>query len=520
MNFIYKISPAALKQFDSYLRVNHTWIWSTAIHLHLYLGILLTAVFSIVGLLYSVSLTDVPSPREQETFFGILIVPAIVLGLLILYNMSLFNTDKSHAYRFRYQEFFLLLIYFISFCIPLVIPYSASTILNKRVATLITDQEFEHDREALDKARLFFPEASGGYYNYYPTDSAYIHQLHLHSQDDRYAATATASYVMDYGEFWRVMRDSIFYHKGIFSEKRPHLYYETERLWAWNNGWETDPNPSTTTYRKDSAFRQYLKRMNIERNPSEAAFHIAQMRALTEKYFGAFSYDEQDVLSRFKNNYYLPSNENVWRAQGIETVEAHLYNIMMAKDQRVSSASVEMLYVFMILAFCITLLFQMYKNVHWNQLLLAIGLGTLILTLMVIIEVVAHTNGDFFLTMSAWLPVVFLIFSLRVLSLKRFSWKYNVVVLFLNALIPFFPVIFLLYMDEIFRFFTMPYFDKYMVYEWRNGYFDWFYTDRYYEVVNMIKIWTFVGGVLLYAFVWNSYLKVLYLRLWSLPKNK
>ncbi|MBA3898872.1 MAG: hypothetical protein H0X62_01470 [Bacteroidetes bacterium] len=156
MKFTQKISPPFLKRADIYLRKNHPWIWATKVHLHIYLAFLLACIFSLVGLFYNIDVNQVPTGNDQDVLFNLLFVPAALFGVFIIYNMSLFNPDKSAAYRFKYQEFFLFLIYIFSFFLPFVIPYSAGLILNERISALVSDETYEQDVTAFNYGRIFF----------------------------------------------------------------------------------------------------------------------------------------------------------------------------------------------------------------------------------------------------------------------------------------------------------------------------------------------------------------------------
>ena len=523
MNFILRTAPPFLRKADAYLRINHSWIWTTRIQIHLYLGLILGLVFSIVGLLYSIDLTDVPGSNSQNTFYMILFVPATAFCIYMLYNMSLFNTDKSHAYRFKYQEFFLFLIFFFTFCLPLLIIYPASMILNARIANLVEDDQFETDKEQLNRGLVFFP-VSKYEYDYYPSDSLYIYETITHpvNNDNEYNAPHL--------QRRENMKELIFTHSGEFEKSRPKLYYHHSRDWTNTYSYgryrrnsmrhhDFNAKAAERVSIQDSLYRMYIDSVNIYHDPEVAKRHISEMHLLLKKYNGNYDVDKQRILNNFMTNYYKPGDQRLEIA--LQTVKDNVTAIYYAKNKYVSAWNLDVFRSLLIFAFCFTLLFQVFKNVHWKQLLLALGIAACLLTLVIIVEVISRFRGEFFALTGVILPFLLLALSVAGFRIKKFHWIFNQANIYLTWLLPFYPLIILAYLANYHQFFGMDYFDRYKV-EITNQYGrkDWIYSDAYYILVSKIWHYTFWAGILSYVFLWNSFLKLLYLRYWSLPKNR
>lgn len=535
MNFILRTAPSFLRKADAYLRINHSWIWSTKIHIHLYMTVILGAVFSLVGLLYHVDIRWAPDRSDLNGFFILLFIPAVIFCFYMLYNMSLFNTDKSYAYRFKYQEFFLFIIYFFTFCLPLVIPYSASLILNYRVDRLVDDVQFKKDQVAYNEALPFFPVNSDDY-EYYPSDSVYLFETRERAKKEREGLSEYSNHY----EFWESMKDSVFSHTGIFEKTRPKLYYHHSLNWNTarhhdhydlfsNRRYDyRDPDYLSVDYNfsgaEDSLYAQYIEHTNLVHDPAMAEKHIAEMDELLKKYTVTKGIERQKIRDQYAGNYYIPEEARVQtdaREALMQLTEMNISSIHSAKMKYAYVFDGEIYLGLWIFIFCLTVLFLLFKNVHWKQFLLAIAINAALLTLVIIIEVISNGRGEFIGALAVLLPLIFLFVTIAGFYINRFSWFFNQVNIFLTVILPFYPLIVLSYLQYMRNIFEIEYFDRYKIPVVNSmGYTEWLYNTEYYELINTIWTWTFIGSILLYVFVWNSYLKLLYLRYWSLPKNR
>lgn len=521
MNFLKKISPSFLNRFDEYLRINHSWIWATRIHYNTYLAILLSLFFLLLSFLYRMDLTDVVSRYQLSEFFGLLFVPATIFWLYIIYNMALFNPDKSSGYRFRYREFFVFLIYFFNLSLPLLIAYPPSIVLNNRIANMVTDHELVANQNTYCYGVVFFPLTHYDY-QYYPSDSAYLERLRLMSIYDRLTAEEKDE-LQAQSHFRSEMKDSIFWHRGVFEKQRPKLYYSQSVAFSYRHNFvqsRIDRKAYMEELVTDSVFQLYVERVNVDRDPDIALKGIRGMKELLSKYYGDALMDERTILSNFENNvYYSSRSKNLNDA--IHDVRRNISNIQGAKFRHSPAFEWEVFVGLIVFIFCLTLLFQLFKNIHWKQLILAIAVSGLLITVLFVMEIMIDTQGHFLISAAAFLPIVFLFLSYQGYSIRKFSWPLNQINIMLNLVLPFYPVIVLFYLDEIHDILRGPYFDQYKEYYTAvSGNTQWRYTEEYYLIIHRIWLTTFWSGLILYVLVWNSYLKSLYLRYWSLPKPK
>jgi len=457
----------------------------------------------------------------------------------MIYQMALFNTDKSAAYRFRYQEFFIFLIYLFTFFLPLLIPYPASLILNERISNLVSDNELQHDQNSLNEGLIFFPVSNAAFYSYYPSDSIYLHQFRKRNNyDDAYLdetenTSSLSDSTIQKRKEWVALTDSIYFHKGVFANVRPKLYYRNTRMWSRDNFYnyntyiraELNESISETSL-KDSLFLLYLDKINIVRDPNEASKHIAQLSETISTYsiIKGMELDQKAILNDFlKHNYYQSYCNNYPDLSTIiySSID-NITNIHRAKLKvDIGSWNADFLFGLFIFIFCITTIFQIYKNVHWKQVLLGAAILAILFTLVCIIEIVFDFNGKFVSFAGIFLSALFLLASIKGFYIKEFNWVLNQAAVILAFCLPYFPLIILAYLDQHHGIFTISYFDKYLEpFKSYDGTISWSYNREYRELVTFIWLSTFWGGILAYVFIGNSYMKTLFLRFWSLPKVK
>ncbi|MFL5763322.1 MAG: hypothetical protein ACJ77K_05215 [Bacteroidia bacterium] len=457
-----------------------------------------------MAMIYRVDITDVPNTQRHDSFFILLFIPAVLLGFLIIYNMSLFNSDKSQGIRFRYQEVLLFLITFFSFCLPLLIIFPASFILNVRTAGLETDEQLRRDEVVFNEATPFFPLSEYDYH-YFPSDSVYL--LNSSSYPDNYESS--------HREFWELMRDSIFWHRGAFKDKRPYLYYT--RLQQFNRNSSYDDVLTD----QDSMYLDYLKKVNLKRDPVVAMKHISDMSNLLNKYSPGITLNTQDILRGYMQHEYLTLMDHSTLEQIVDCATSNIYAIDNAKNRVSLMWKVDVKAVIALFIFCFTIAFRIFKNVHWKQLLIAAAViigGT---TIMAIFEDTFRTRGNIFANIGMFLPLLLIILSLKGFSVRSFNWMLCQTNILLSFFLPFYPLIVLYFLRKYFDIFEIPYFDRYkeLIIE-PSGYQRWVYNSEYFRLIKLIWQLTLWTGILSYVFVWQSYLKALFLRYWALPKNK
>lgn len=524
MNFITKLLPKFLKSYDAYLRVNHTWLWATRIHINLYLALLLNLVFIVLTFLYPTSITNAVYHGDVSTYFGLLFIPAALFFGLIVYQMALFNTDKSYAHRFRFQETWLFLIYFVSLVLPLSIPYTSAALLSERVAYIEKEDQLQNDLKVYSYGQMFFP-ISSAQYDYFESNEDYSKDLEYRKKEYRKVISAEK-------ELWfslQPTRDSIsgniFRHKFQYKNQRPRLffnYHNLDRSYYYGEGnysyrnhgnWINDVDPSGTILLD-------LQRFNFNPSRDLATERIAEFSQLIKKYSSVDEIDEAQVLSDFFANNYVESYAYKDLRDYIFEARDNLLNIKSAHDKRAVVWNSEVFEFFLLWAFCLTLLFQAFKNVHWSQLIRSALVCGLLLTVLVVISVLTPHRLKVPIIVSAYFPLFLLFFSLNGFKLQRFSTRYLQINIILNFFLPFFPLMFWLYLDEVHKLYSWSVFDGLREAERIKNPNRWNYDSLSYSTRRQLEYIVLWCGILFYVFVGNNYLKSLYLRYWSLPKKK
>lgn len=536
MKILRKISPAFLNAFDDKLRSRSPWLWATRIHYHIYISLMCTAFFTLIGAIYRVNLTDVPSRMDQGVFWAVLIVPCIILSLYMLYNMSLFNPDKAGAKRIPYQEFFVLIIYLVTFLMPFAIPYSATWMLDTRTDWLVDDQELYEDAHNLTYADPFL-YTGWGEYRYYPSDSIYLEfrkkpELKTNYYDDEVIITPHDSLLWTLywtnEHHWSQMRDSILYQVGVFEEDRPHLYFHGGYLdflgYSHYHGWyyETPIFSDSRDSGADSLYQIFVETVNVARSAELAKPYLEKYAGLLEKYGSdTLDVDRGSLLEDYLQNRYTGGYVHYYLDDADDQSRDNIENLFDAKENRSVIYDDDTFYGTLVFCFCFAVLFSIFKNVHWRQGLLFIATTSLLITLIAVIGVIVDGDEEYFLSAFTFLPFLFLAISFWGFKLKTFNGFLNQVVMLLNISLPWILIMILVYLDEVHDIFRMPYFDQYKVWyypEFEKAYLD--YSSEYYELIS--RIWWVViwGSPIMYILAWNSYVKSLYQRFWFLPRRR
>ena len=521
MNFILKIAPAFLKKFDSHLRTNHPWIWATRIHLNLYLSLVLSLFFILLGLLYQMNPREVITSHDQDFFFGILFIPAVILLGFFIYNMSIYNPDKKAAYRFKYQEFFVLLIYFFTLSLPLLIPYPTSWVLNERIAHIEEEVVLEKQAVSFELGAYFFPSNRDNF-KYYPSDSAFLKNINGQRRESGRDAKYYEEKRLE-NEAWLKMKDSIFDHKGIFKNKRPRLYfsdyvgdYQTYGYYESRRNYYQKANLANFDLEKNSIFKTKKRELLFHPNEGLTKDYINKFSELLFSYSHVEEITTSTVFRDYSMNNYFISLSNQKLKHDIELAASNMHEIREAQNKDVFSWHFGIFQALALTIFCITLVFQVFKNLHWSQLLRFVLFAGLIFTIILVIDGASNFQSGLILIFPFYLSIILAFVSLRGFKLKKFSTLYVQFNIFLSLISPFFFLLLLAYLENVHGFFYWSWFDSYKVID-LQGVLDYGYEHS--AMINECYTWAFWIGIFSYNLIWNSYLKSLYLRYWSLPKN-
>jgi len=521
-----------MRELDTYLRVNQPWLWATRIHIHLFTSLVLGFIFTLVGLGFVLNLRDLPSMTDSQIFFTLLIIPAIIYGVFVTYHMSLYNSDKSFGRTFFYQELFVFLIYIISFMLPLIIPYSAQVMIDLRIAALVDDEVLYEDHVRFEHGMVYFPR-SWYDYSYYPSDSIYIKdykgeemimepEFEFGTQEEYEAFEALQKMHYTKEREWRMMKDSIYSQSGIFEHRRPALYLMRSNSHTYDYYYKGERQ--SLYWIEDSLRKDFIYQRNLDRDIVHAREGVANVLQLIDKYSDwndvKVKMDEQMIVNDYLKNNYAKSYSEVYLHGNLSRTRSNMWRIAQAKDFGGYMYQGAVWLTFGVFIYYLAILFNVFKNVHWKQLLLGLTVVGVVAALLGMVDAMFYFKGELFTTGSLILILVCIGLSFTAFKADRFSVFKNQAIVILNFLLPVVPVLFLFYMSEYWDFFKCEYFDQYLEKVLYRGEWTWKYSAEYYELVSMIRWSTFWGGLIAYTLIWNTYLKMIYLRLWALPSNK
>lgn len=525
MKLILKISPPFLKKFDTYLRTNHPELWATLFHLNLYCAFLFFVLFAIIGFLFRVNISDIPETKDISTVYILLFIPATAWLIFMIRQLSLFNVDKIFGYKKKFSEFYIFIIYFITFSLPLIIPYSTVSIINFRTAHIVSQNELDNDIINYYEGIMFFPINTYDY-EYYPTTASYIKFGSQASFSELNNTSSLKEYVendadineqimqihgdLTYGK----ISDSIYNQERVFKEKRPCLYYKI-REHPLHNIRAFLGIASEYELKNDSIIINFQHRQNITRDPETARQHIELFCKLIEKYTYNRSCKPEIVLNDYIKHNYTSSYANNHMGQPINITGDKLESICNARQLNNFYYRKGILVFFFVFCFYITIFFNIFKNAHWRQFLLGLSVLATLATLLLIFDLVFFFRFNLFITGTILFIILCIIFFIKGFNLKQYDVFTNQSTIMLNIFFPILPYLILCYLDNVHDFFDWFIFDSI---KYNDDYSYLVQTKDFYQLKQNIWWWTFWAGIILYFILWNTLLKKLYLKLWSLPK--
>ncbi len=541
MSLLLKISPSFIKELDRRLRVNLPWVWATRIHLNLFWGLVLGVLFAMIGLIYQVDERSVIEERSLENLFMILCIPSTILGVFSIYQLALFNDEKSYGKHFFGKETLTFIIYFITFIIPLVIPFSTTYVINRKIAGILTHEELKSKGYDLKYGQCYFP-TERYQYAFYTSDYNY---LYSQTNSDKYSSLAknksmnevvNAFYAKYAHQFTRRngesrIADSVFYGSSFFESHKIFLYRNINNSGGALMAYDYEMKRMGIDFLSDSLLRDFIFRRNLDHDESIAMEKINRFIPLLYQ----FSYVPDNIsaeliLDDYRNNRYANSYSYRYLQDKIDQVEENMGRIARAKMYKADFFSPIIFIGFGIAGFLIAMLYSIYKNVNWKQLLLGVGALAVIAAIFGVIEGVGQMHGKFILTASQVVFWILIILSIRTYGLRRKNVFVIQSVIILNLTVIFFPILTLFFLDEICGFYYWSIFDSYLIpnnprlnldMQYYGGMHNvGNYVYEYQQLKSLIKICTNVAGFVLYFVFWHSYFKRLYLKLWALPSNK
>ncbi len=135
MKIVLRLAPAFLRRFDEYLRVKYPWFWVTRFHGTLYMGLIIIPIIVLIACIVPLNHGSDFGVFENTSFINLLFFLVIGWIIFLFRQLSLYNLDKSHGKQGVYNEFLILLTYFVTFLLPISLPAIATTIIESRLGS-------------------------------------------------------------------------------------------------------------------------------------------------------------------------------------------------------------------------------------------------------------------------------------------------------------------------------------------------------------------------------------------------
>ena len=500
MNWILKIAPKELKLIDVHLRENYPWIWATRIHFTLYAMLLLGSFAALIGFITPVDIKSPMSSGGIMTFFGIFMFPAIIFMGYMIFQLCLFSVEKRKGKSSFFRPLLVFPLMMISVLSPLVMPFSVSFVLNSKIANLAPKEQVNLDCLDLKKAK-YFVNTSEHDYKYFATKLDYISYWKEGKKGAKYNRNTQDE-----------VKKAIYFHEGQYRNERPRLYKVRTYSSNYNNSYASESGEDSEGDVNNDVM-QFYHDQNLNLSLKDARNYLEHLNTCLERYsdYGMLNLDSM-ILELKNNNYnYNGKSQNFYNK-----ISRNLENIKRAQNTYLPKELGAIFSGFLWTAFIITLLLFIFKMVHWKQFLLSILIIGIYLTLIGIVEGVGNFGGEFFPIMAVLFVVVSMILLNRVWTINKFSVVINQMAIVTFLSLAFFPIMILGYLEEVLGIFEMSYFDKYFVLDSAESRP---YTTEYYEMIETLWSITFWSGILFFYLLGLPYLKKVFLRLMSLPKN-
>lgn len=569
MNFLRKLIPAFLREYDLRLLQRSPRLWATRYHYHLWFLLLANLLVFAVGMLLPVNTRRSPDP---ETLFGYMMVPTVVYLAFWVYRMVLFNVEKRFGIRRPFAESGELVVHFLNLFLIISLPYTLSMTVACRTANVTSDADFDAEIDLLNEQAPWF------YGSVQYDEDDYEGRYDYTYDYDPYAVEVEAMYGQAIGDR-RIPQGSgthqFFRSLKEYSERKD----ETARAKQVNDGVEalhevykgylsraaiaSDPD-DTAEYDPDTVAYYHAKADSIERTfpllhtehgayrPQEYHWDPREDSLLEVAYVERFQRGDRmdtaaieralDIGVKYTNTVHNIGADSVRQefeqrktsTSGIRNVRRRMAEVGEAKVLGYFFARwKDMAVTIVITCFVLALLLSIFKNLYWQPFLIMLVTAMLLpIVLLILADILEHGitpwDDDDILLYSWWSIGLFCIVRLfSVLKMKAYRSARAVITIIGNLAIPFFPIFTLGILHNEFDVFglaalrdrahdlekTLPINDPVVRSTWAAVHD----LDNKVDWTLWLTLW---GGMLLYAFVFHPMLRDLYTRLMALPERK
>lgn len=485
-----KLIPSFLKRLDQYLLLNHPLIWISKIHYILFYGVLLNAVSALIG--WTIPL-DLIYPQDLALWYFLFSVISVVILCFWIYRVVIFNIEKKFGNRKWTDEYKVFFLNFICVFTLFSFPFPFATIYNARVANYVNDSVLINDINTLNKAEAYMVNELGNYSSYYDTID----------NKDYYDIRSFVQY--DVNTPWHI--------KGDTDRFRDLMSYYQLKL----------------NYYKANSKTAIVKSI-------EDAFEVQKRYGLLPQPFDG---DAQKLYSRYLElckvspvtwevyNKEFAANSNSY------TIQKIVANISEAKFRPLFLWEKEFLWTIFYACFYVSVLLMLFKMVNWRQFLITIVALIIIPILLFIITQLLpydYSIGNYnyrsnaFMLLSVILFFICLVFTVKgSITRKHFSAFDNICTQLFYITFPFFPLIILVLLKQMFGLFGSS---EYFVYDGSSDYnsFEYIYEQlmmdywsRQYHLWLTIMMY---GGIGLFIVILMPLLKQSFVKQLALPRKK
>lgn len=548
MKYLRKLIPKFLQDIDHNILISYPRYWASRFHYHLWFVLILNVLAALIGLALPVRLYEATSP---EFVFSILLAADLVYLCFWIYRSVLFNVEKRHGTRGKYQEPFEFLIQVLSVLLICSFSYTIAFTVSTRTDLSISDEEFKLDMLSLSAGAHYFSfECCGAFYlkqdqvdgysikeNY--TTSLEGHQffhdlneylvldstsqfrygdsspLHKHyidcrNKEDNFL-TRYGGYDPDSSLYYGRKADSIALNFPLYYTEHGEYLYDPEL---------SDDLPTRYELRDD-----YISTLN-----APDSIHLSRITGFidaTKKYtWHPVNIDASSVLKDYKAKRPVAISKNVFTEPMRDINDAKTLDYYYMDE-------LFWLTLFCI-AFTIALLLTIFKNIYWQPFLIAVVVGFLIPVVILIGGLILDGLFDIRLDEDAmvwanWtvgLSFILLVFGFN--KLIRYRTYATVISILANVIWPIAFLVTLVMLQEYFDIFGIDALSDHIRDKFRGVLgkeHDPVYAEmtahleRKRELFETVSWYVFWTGLVIYVFVLHPYFRKVYTRLWSLPEK-
>lgn len=459
-------------------------------------------------------------------WFGLGFIPAFFWWLFIIYRLVKFNSDKDYGNRktvFNHTEF---LSYFGQLLLPLVIPFFLSIIINTRVASLVSDADWDDYNETFQEAETYMTLRLGNFnagyhgknnfkiakhndgclscFSFFPNDATYQRYIDAVKEGEQIEVNKRK---VDKAEWikneFSEETEHIFNHEFQFSVKRPKLYpIQFSEINAFRYYYHN-------SYRKDTlkmeAFIKNYKNIDV-------------IKASFEKYLdrlNKYTYEEHQLPSvdllveDYQNNNYSPhySNHKKEIAKLDYLTDEYRKNLGYIKASKnytnLGWLDDEVGLIIMYIIGCAAILLSIFKQVTWQEFLIA---ALIAFSVTIITGIIVAVSGlrDMGMGIIYWLEFFLVLHFFRKDNAKGIRSKLGAFyALTLTVVLLFLPIAIWGSFEEIFHLWSWDFWDAYKIpaptqYNADN----WEYTPFVHFLRYDLDEWIMWLQFPLYVFVW------------------